>query len=319
MSSNFLTRLLAPPFPATALGLERGRATVVQLEHQRRAGFMLKRAATVTLPEELIRPSFDEPNISDMNELAETLAELATSAGLLNERRWSVALPEAAARTIILTMESAPASRKEQDEILRWKMERGFGVPLEELRVARESLPPDAQGRARYLTTCARLSVLEEYETVFQSLGWRAGLILPRHLSEARWLMRGASRGDALLVSMNEEGFTAVMLHDAQPSIVRSVVCEREECSNELYRILLFYRDRVAAARAGAQTETLERLLVIDGNGSGAAHVKEIVTETLGITLDTLNASRVGLALPTAEISFDTLAAPAGLATMAWT
>ncbi|HEY0006348.1 MAG TPA: hypothetical protein VGB17_16320 [Pyrinomonadaceae bacterium] len=319
MSSNFLSGLLAPKFPATALGLEAGRATVVQLERKRREGFALKRAATIALPEELIRPSFDETNIADLNELADTLAELATGAGLLGQRRWSAALPEAAARTMILTMEGTPASRKEQDEILRWKTERSFGLPLEELRVTREGLSPDTQGRPRYIMTGVRLSVLEEYEAVFQSLGWRAGLILPRHLGEARWLMQGRTVGDALLVSTNVEGFTAIMLHNARPSIVRSVACAAEECANELYRLMLFYRDRVAAQGADAQSLPLERLLVISSDeGFGAERVREIVGETLGLSMNALRAEDVGLALPSADISFNALAAPAGLATLAW-
>ena len=67
-------------------------------------------------------------------------------------------------------------------------MDRGFGVPLEELSVSRERLPKDPQGQDRYLVIATRSSVLNEYESLLDSLGWRAGLILPRHMGEAQWL-----------------------------------------------------------------------------------------------------------------------------------
>ena len=124
------------------LGFEKGLATMVQLERGRGGSSSLKRAATVALPESLIRPSFDEPNISDPAELTAALRDLATSAGLLQQKRWSVALPDAASRTLILTLESQPASSAELEEVLTWKMERGFGVSLEELSISRERLPP---------------------------------------------------------------------------------------------------------------------------------------------------------------------------------
>jgi Tfp pilus assembly PilM family ATPase len=316
---NPLSKLVSPRFPAAALGLEASGAAVVALERRRRDGFTLRRAATITLPGTLVQPGFEERNIADMNELADALAELVTSAGLGRQHKWSVALPEATTRTIILTLESAPASRAELEEILRWKIERGFGAPLEELRVSRQRLAPDTQGRARYLVTGTQFSVLAEYEAVFAALGWRAGLILPRHVGELRWLLRSGMRlnSDALLISLHAEGFTAVLMRNTQPLIVRSVMCDAEDRDDELYRLLLFYRDRLAPVDDGREIQSLDRLLVV-GEGFSKTHVSEIINETLGISLSTLGPAEVGLNLPPGELSFDSIAAPAGLATLAW-
>src|SRR5882762_6935790 len=146
---NPLSKLVNPRYPATALGFEKGIATMVQLERGRGGSASLKRGATVTLPETLIRPSFDEPNISNPRELSAALKDLATSAGLLQQKRWSVALPDAASRTLIVTLESPPASRAELEQVLTWKMERGFGASLDMLSISRERLPADLQGRDR--------------------------------------------------------------------------------------------------------------------------------------------------------------------------
>lgn len=312
---NPLSKLVNPRYPSTAVGFEKGIATMVQLERGRGGSFNLRRAATVALPESLIRPSFDEPNISDRRELSAALRDLATSAGLLQQKRWSVALPDAASRTLILTLETPPASRAELEEVLTWKMERGFGTSLEELSISRQRLPADPQGRDRYLVVATPASILGEYESVMQSLGWRAGLIVPRHIGEGQWLTQNGSPGDALLLSSSEKEFTAVVFRGKQPLIVRTVACDAHECEDELYRLLLFYRDR----RGGESEETgqLSRVLII-GKLLSKARACEIVDETLGAHLRSLDAGDVGLQLVTRELSFDAIAAPAGLATLSW-
>ena len=312
---NPLSKLINPRYPATAIGFEKGIAAMVQLERGRGGSSSLKRAATVALSESLIRPSFDESNISDPAELTVALRDLATSAGLLQQKRWSVALPDAASRTLILTLESTPASRAELEEVLKWKMERGFGTPLDELSISRERLPADAQGKDRYLVVATPTAVLAEYESVLHSLGWRAGLIVPRHIGEGQWLTQNGFRGDGLLLSSSEKGFTAVVFRGKQPLIVRTVTCEPDECEDELFRLLLFYRDR----RGGEseQAGQLARMLIV-GELLSKDRACEIVSETLGADLQSLNAGDLGLQLVTRELSFDNIAAPAGLATLSW-
>jgi hypothetical protein len=312
---NPLSKLINPWYPATAIGFEKELATMVQLERGRGGSSALRRAATVALPESLIRPSFDEPNISDPAELSAALRDLATSAGLLQQKRWSVSLPDAASRTLIVTLESAPASHAELEEVLTWKMERGFGATLDELSISRERLPADSQGRDRYLVVATQTAILAEYESALHILGWRAGLIVPRHIGEGQWLTMNGGRGDSLLLSSSEKGFTAVVFRGKQPLIVRTVICEPHECEDELYRLLLFYRDRRGGE--GENGQGLSRVLVV-GELLSKGRTCEIVNETLGADLCSLEAEDLGLQLATRELRFDDIAAPAGLATLSW-
>jgi hypothetical protein len=312
---NPLTKLVNPRYPATALGLEKGVVTMVQVERGRSGQSSLRRAAAVSISDSLIQPGFDQPNISDAGELSAVLRELATTAGLLQQKRWSVTLPDASSRTLIVTLESAPASSAELEEILTWKMERGFGLPMSELAISRERLPADEHGRDRYLVIATSAYVLAEYESVLQSLGWRAGLILPRHIGEGQWLTVNGAQGDSLLLSSSEAGFTAVVFRGKQPLIVRTVNCAADECEDELYRMLLFYRDRRSGAVEGPGQ--LGKLLVV-GNLVSRDRAGEIVSETLGTELRPLDARDLGLQIPSRELSFDSIAAPAGLATLAW-
>ncbi|HVG28927.1 MAG TPA: hypothetical protein VM864_04330 [Pyrinomonadaceae bacterium] len=313
---NPLSRLARPRLPSSAVGLTGSSASVVSLD-RRRDAFVVKRAGISPLPEGLLRPGFDESNVADVGELARVLAGLAESTGLARKRRWSVALPEAAARTAILTLESASASRAETEEMLRWKIERTFGAGADELRVSRHRLRGDSQGRARFLATAARASVLSEYEAVCDALGWRAGLLLPSHMGEEQWLMRGVrDAADSLLVSSHGEGFTAALLRDNQPLLVRSVTCDPEDRADELYRFLLFYRDRLNSSNDDGSS-VVGRMLVA-GQGIGEEQALAIVEETLSARPRLLRAEEARLSLPSHELPFAQLAAPAGLAALAF-
>src|SRR3954463_11126122 len=88
LMANPLDRLLKPRFPSAAIGIEHDAASVVQLDRARN-GFVVKRAASMHLPAEIVRAGFDTPNISDPAQLAAALTEVVTSAGLLRQRKWS--------------------------------------------------------------------------------------------------------------------------------------------------------------------------------------------------------------------------------------
>ena len=309
--TNVLDKLLQPRFPSSAVGIKTGTASVVQLERSR-GSFVVKRAATISLPDNVVRSSFEESNVLDPNGLAVALTDLATSAGLLRQKKWSVTLPEASARTTIVTLETSGGSRREIEEVIEWKTERAFGLPLDQLRIGREELPANEQKQARVLVTAVRADVLAEYESVFAAMGWHTGLMLPRHVGEAQWLAHGPE-GDGLLLSAHEEGFTAVLLRNNRPITLRTVLCDTTECDDELHRLLLFYRDR---SGSNGNAPAVSRLLVM-GDLLDKKRVTEIAQETLGVNLRPLSANDVGLTIP-ADLPFDLIAAPAGLARLAW-
>src|SRR5215218_2287550 len=179
--------LTEPNYPKAAIGLEREAVTALALQKEGRGRFGVRQAATIELPSNLLTPSFVERNISSPEELRVLLEEAVVSAGLMKQTNWSVSLPSNTARTAILTLDSDAAAKGEAEEILDWKAEQSFGAPSGELRITRNKISNDKDGKSRYFATAVKLSVIDEYETIFDSLGWKAGLILPRAVSEAKW------------------------------------------------------------------------------------------------------------------------------------
>lgn len=304
--------LLAPPAPNTAAGFVDDNFAVVDLRRGRN-GFSLASSAVTQLPPGLVTPGFDTLNVQDADELAQIIAQTAEAAGLLNKKRWSVALPDATARTIVIALDSRPASRRELNEMISWKVERVIAVPSKDLSISRQRLNP-AAGQDRYLVTAAHNDVLSQYESVFAGIGWKAGLILPRHMGEAQWLMWDDAAGDKLLVSANRSGFTSLIVRNGEPVLVRTFVCEPSSIADELHRFALYYRDRLV--EGSGTPGTLTRMLVL--GGIDLAEARQAVADALDSEPRTLDPGEFGIDLKGEAIRFDHLAGAAGLATIAW-
>jgi Tfp pilus assembly PilM family ATPase len=302
---DFLT---TPRYPNAALGIEHNAITAVRLRREGRGAYGIDRAATIALPKNLLNPSFTERNISSPQEFRVLLQEAAETAGLLSNKRWSVALPSNTARSAILTIENDSTSQVE--EIIEWKAEQSFGAPAGELRITKYPISNDRDGKLRYFATAVKLSVIDEYETIFEQFGWKAGLILPRVVAETRWL--SADTMDSLLISSQADGFTAILLRRGEPNVVRTVTCGPAEVDDEIYRLLMFYNDRFNTRGEG---NMLNRLLLV-GRDLVPEKIRSISAEAFGHALTVLRSDDVGLSVPVGSLSFDDLAAPAGLAAL---
>ncbi len=266
------------------------------------------------MPDGVLQVSFSEPNILDFEALAGYLTEAAEAADLRNNKRWSISLPGGSARAAIITLDAKPTAKNELAEVLRWKAERSFGAPANEMRLSWLSLSPDESGKARYFAAAVRYNILDEYENLFAALGWQAGLVLPRPVAETRWLESAGKNFDALLISSEADGFNAVLVHRGEPGVVRSITCTESERDDEIYRLLMFYRDRLAKEQSG---NLLGKLLVI-GKDFNLRKLNEIGKETLGQAMSILRPEDVGLDIPVGSIGFEEVAAPAGLASLSW-
>ena len=312
MASAIQKYFLAPRVPHIAAGFVDNNFVVVDVRRARR-GFSIGASAVSQLPEGLLTPSFDSTNIHDPQALASVMSQTAEAAGLANKKQWCVALPEGAARSLVVALESKPSGRKELNEIMSWKVERLIGIPATELNISRHKLYQDVK-QERYLVTVARQEILAEYEAVFYNLGWQAGLMLPRHMGEIQWLMMDKAEGDKMLVSTNRSGFTAVVVSHDEPVLVRNYVCEPESRTDDLHRFALHYRERMSASSGAAPY--LESVLVI-GN-IDLAEAQSAISDALDNRPRLMDASEFGLDLEEAPVWFDHLAGAAGLATLAW-
>jgi len=304
--------LTQPNFPKAAIGIEGDSVTALAIRKEGRGRFGIKQAAVNELPKGLLVPSFTDANISSVAEFRALLIEAVTNAGLMDQKKWSVALPGATGRAAILTLDTEPGSAQEIEQVLDWKAEQSFGTPAASMRLSMFKIAPDRDGKSRYFASAVKLSVLDEYETIFEDLGWKVGLILSRAVSEARWLTDDAN--DSLLISSQADGFTALLVRGGIPRVVRTVTCSNAEIDDEIYRLLMFYRDRFATPGSGSY---LKGVLAV-GKDFVPARLAAISQEALGGAVDVLRPEDIGLFLPPGDFHFDDIAAPAGLAALGY-
>jgi Tfp pilus assembly PilM family ATPase len=303
---NFLT---APVVPRTALAISETHLALVEL-WQRGGGLEPRHLGVLRLPAGLVRAHFTEPNIADEAAFIEQLTKTATQANFSRLRRLAVALPEGSARSLIIALDTVPASRTELAQMLDWKIERSLGEELSSLRVSHQRLSP-FHGRHQWLVVAARETVLAQYDRIFRAVGWQAGVIVPPHLGEAQWLMRAGLNEDQALLSVNERGFTLVIVRGQEPILVREIACTPAEREDEFHRLMIFYRDRLLPEDSPV---TLNRLLTV-----GAGEEQKRLRDTLEAALETrpqaLSPQHLGLHLDP-HAPFDRFAAAAGLATL---
>ncbi len=303
--------LTAPSWPRTAVSLTETHAAVTTLR-KRGGAFEPVKLGVSRLPKGLVRASFTEPNITNEAELLDKLRETVAQAGQRRLRRVAVTLPPGSARSLIFTLDTLPQGRRELEQMIEWKIERSVGSKISELRIDHQRLS-DFNGRSLWLASAVNERVAEQYERVFNQLGWRTGLLLPQALGEAQWLLRTGFSDDQALVSLREDGFDAVITRGAEPILVREVACATEEREDEFYRLLVFYRDRLMPESGPV---TLTRLLTL-GNAYEQKRFREVMTSALENSAVSLDPAQIGLRVePSAP--FKDFAAAAGLATLAW-
>jgi hypothetical protein len=311
MASALQKYFFAPRVPNLAGGFIDDNFALVDLRRKRN-GFAIASSAATKLPTGIVVPAFDQANIGQPEELIRIIRQTAEASGLSNRKRWSIALPEGAARTFVIPLESKPAGKRELDEILSWKIERVIAYPATELRASRQRLTP-VEGKERYLVTVARENVIAEYEAIFEAIGWQVGLIVPRHLGEAQWLLWDQMPGDKMLVSGNRSGFTVVVMRNGDPVMIRVYECEADTQMDELHRSAVYYRDKVENAAGKFE---LTGLLVIGGVDPFEA--QKVLADALDHTPAVINPTQFGFDLTGEAIPFDQIAGAAGLATLAW-
>jgi hypothetical protein len=142
---------------------------------------------------------------------------------------------------------------------------------------------PPTRRQTRYFATAVKLSVIDEYETLFETQGWQAGLILPRAVSEANWLIDKKGQNDSLAYQLANRRFTALLLRGDEPTVVRSVTCTETSATTKFIRLLMFYRDRFGKEQ---RAKIFWKNFLSSARDFAPAKIREIAAEALGRTLE---------------------------------
>lgn len=310
MFFSFWNYLTSPSLPGTALAITPSYLALVELS-KRGGALTAQKVGVQDLPEGIIQASVTEPNILNEGAFIDQLRTIADKAGFSKKLSLSVSLPEGSVKSIVVTLENEPKTRDELKQMLEWKAVRSFNLKQGEARLKHHRIS-GADGTKRYFVSAVGEAVAAQYERVFKDIGWQAGAIMPQHLGEAQWLLRSEvdETEDQALVSVHNSGFVALILRNQEPLLVREVSCSSEECEDELFRFMTFYRDRLSG------TNKIRNLLLV-AESPVQANLSKAVTAALEYTPHKLSPGAVGLNLDS-NAPFLHLAAASGLASMAY-
>lgn len=178
-----------------------------------RASRKAVRVALGELDADAISPLLGRPNILKSEEVTKTLTAVTKALGS-DKGPFGVLLPDGSVRVSILTFETLPGSRKEQESLIRWKMKPLLPFPVEDARLTFEVAAKGSEG-VEAVVLAVRKSVVAEYESLLEGLNGDLQLVLP---TSAALL--------PLLSDNNEEG--NLLLHLSQAQLTVAAVGDRQ-------------------------------------------------------------------------------------------
>ncbi|WP_305046724.1 type IV pilus biogenesis protein PilM [Geoalkalibacter sp.] len=161
----------------TYLGLSLNEAHIQAVAlHRQGKGVQLQAARTFGLKPGAINPALREVNLSNPQEMAESIAEvLHPLAG--REDRLALSLPDQAGRVILTEIESPFKTKQEGIDILRWQLKKSLPSELSDICLDFHVLSRSDTGRMRVVTSIMERGVLDQYQDVVERAGFHALLI----------------------------------------------------------------------------------------------------------------------------------------------
>ena len=168
------------------------------------------------LPDGAVRPAFEGTNIADPAPLEAKLREGMLKLGL-SQGTIAVLVPELCVRIYLLPLDSSPASDKERDGIVRWRVGKLMPTLPDDARIVHQSV---AVGNGeRIVAAVARPEVVREYEGLFVRSGLVPGNVTLPSLSLLGLLPAGG--GDALLVNVEDDSLSIIAVVGGEPALLR--------------------------------------------------------------------------------------------------
>jgi hypothetical protein len=213
-----------PLCPSAAFQLASGYISGIHLDAKERR---VNHHLILDLPQGLIEPHFDNPNIKDPSALAGILRE-----GLkrlhLSGKKVACLVPETCLKVLVLSFDSLPASERERAKLIRWRAKKQMPVLPEDVRLSYD-VKPSSSSSVRVLAALARAPVIKEYEDLFAGLGLEVGVLTVPTLSLLNLLDWG-KENDLLAVNIEDDSLSVAAVTRAELALYRmkTFAAERE-------------------------------------------------------------------------------------------
>jgi hypothetical protein len=186
-----------------------------------------------------------------------------------------VVVPDETARIAFLTVENPSKNVEEQKTFIRWKLKKTIPFDVDTAQVAYSILGPRGAGAGvDMLVALSPRVVVQEYETLFDSMDVHAGMVLPSTLAVLN--MFPAPAGDTLFVKVAPDCITTTIFQNRRVQFYRRVT--DLSLYDAVYPTVMYYQDKLAG-------KALEHLVVCNYDSDLRAPLEEIHAK-LGLTAE---------------------------------
>jgi hypothetical protein len=162
-------------------------------------------------------PSFDRPNLTDPSALEEAIDQGKRNLRLSSGSA-ALLIPEPSVRIFVMSVDSFPASGKEREAFLRWRIGKQMPLIPEDARIDYAVTP--GRGARKVIAAMARQMVVWEYEALFEKAGLKTVAVTVPSLALSN-LVPQSRRGNAVLLNIEDEILSILALADPGWSLYR--------------------------------------------------------------------------------------------------
>ncbi len=177
----------------------------------------LKHHFVLPLPEDAITASFHNKNIKES-----AVLEHITKQGLaklhLSDQRIVFLLPELSQKTFVFSFDAIPASAKEREQIILFRIKKQVPVLPKDIRLSYTLLKSNA--KKKVLATIARTAVVREYENFFSRIPLKVRAVGVPSLSLYN-LIDSEKDKDFMLIDIESDAFSLMAVINSEISLYR--------------------------------------------------------------------------------------------------
>lgn len=209
---------LRPRYPAVALEVNSLEIVLVRVRH-RRGRPTVETIEARPLPEQGPVSTVARPHLAKPQEVAARVREAFEASGS-RPGKVSLILPDNLAKLTLMSLPERPASRKQLQEIIRFKLRKTVPFRLEDAAISYQFLGGNDKEPTVLVAVMLR-SVVEQYERVLQEIGARPGLVAlctPSlfNLYRSEMARAAGADGDVALLNCAHSYFSLLILRGEQ-------------------------------------------------------------------------------------------------------
>jgi type IV pilus assembly protein PilM len=235
-------QLFRPQHPEWACEFTSRHITIAGVDARRRR--VLGKAAR-EVPADTLDPGLANVNIQNSERLRAAIRDTLRAASFKGSEI-ALVLPDEAARISLVNAETLPKSLQEQQTFLRWKLKKTVPFDVDAAQIAFRVIGGRGERNERngghdIVVALSPRSIIQEYETLMESLDIHAGFVTPSTLAALNLML--PPKDDMLFVKLAPDCVTTTVFQHGRISFYRRVA--ELGVYESVYPTMLYYQDKL--------------------------------------------------------------------------